>query len=450
MRLLQRLNARTFFLAYAAFIVYATSVPFHFDRPPTLEDARLIPFWDAGRQRIHSIPDLAQNFVLFLPFGVLGTLSTRWGVLGVTAAGFLLSLTVELLQTMSSVRIAATSDIAANTLGSFVGALAGITYARSLGPQLSEKFMRTAERRPGLLVAGALLLSAAFSALAPFVPTLDVGLLRANLRSFLVDPWGWGGKAMTSLLGDALVFAALAYVGFRELGTVSAGRFRRALVVLGAVSAAAVLLELAQFPLLYHRVSGATALADVLGAIAGVTLALALEEEVSRKTPSAGELTRRRPLLVIGFAVLMPVLRALAPLQFRPWRPVVQALSWRDFLPFWTLFSNLTLATFSNVVEAAATYIPLGYALGGLGKRPSPIFAVSLALAWVLEVAQIGIIGRTFDLTEGLLAASGAFAGLAFFESLERLPAVTRRRASSTPPPVPQTRPSGGDLRSTG
>lgn len=268
-----RLSARPLFLAYAVFIVYAASVPFRFDRAPTLEDAGLIPFWDAERGRIHSIPDLAQNFILFLPFGILGALSTEQRVLRVTAAGFLLSVAVEILQSMSSFRLTSASDVAANTLGSLAGALAGIGLARNLASRLSEGFERTAEQRPGLLVGGALLLGAALSALAPFVPTLDVGLLRANVKGFLLDPWGQ--KPIGSLLGDALPFTALAYVCARELGAVAPRRLGRALVAAGVVSAAAAILETAQFPLLYHRVSLTAVLARIFGALAGAAMPLA-------------------------------------------------------------------------------------------------------------------------------------------------------------------------------
>jgi glycopeptide antibiotics resistance protein len=438
---LRSLSARSLFFAYLAFIVYGTSVPFHFDRPPTLEDATLIPFWDAERQRIHSIPDLTQNLLLFLPFGVLGSLAFNRGgspwskVLRVSAAGFLLSLAVELLQTMSSVRLTSASDVAANTLGSLLGASGGIAFGRSLAPWIGTGLARSAERRPGLLVAGALLLGAALSALAPLVPTLDVGLLRANVKSFLVNPSG--SQPLGNLLDDALLFSALAYVGALEISGLGGqrnpagrGAGRTCLLAAAVVSALALFLEIAQFPLLYHQVSLTTVAFEVAGALAGATAAYAWEGENLRPAAKPGEIAERRPGVAFAFALLAPVLRGLAPFQTKPWRP--GSFEWSSLLPFWTLLNHLTVATFLNVFEAAAAYAPLGYVLRARGRSAGSIFAASLGLAWCLELAQIGIVGRTFDLTEGLLAASGAFGGILFFDWL--------RSRSAAPAAVAATR----------
>jgi hypothetical protein len=123
-------------------------------------------------------------------------------------------------------------------------------------------------------------------------------------------------------------------------------------------------------------------------------------------------LTRSKPGLVLTFALLLPLLRGLAPFEMRPWTEGLEAVGWKTFLPFWALFTNLTVASFTNVFEAASMYIPLGYALTARGAKPVAVFAGSVLLAEWVEILQIGIVARTFDPTEGALAASGALVGV--------------------------------------
>jgi VanZ family protein len=73
----------------------------------------------------HSPLEVASNVVLFVPFSLLGLLiwpSRR--VLGWTAAGALLSATIELVQLVFLPhRFATVSDVVANTTGALLGAL---------------------------------------------------------------------------------------------------------------------------------------------------------------------------------------------------------------------------------------------------------------------------------------------------------------------------------------
>jgi len=119
----------------------------------------------------------------------------------------------------------------------------------------------------------------------------------------------------------------------------------------------------------------------------------------------------RAPALALGFAVLAPALRALAPFDLvAPGEKLADFDLWQ-LVPFWALFRNINPGTFRNVFEAAAHYVPMGYVLAALGRRPMTGFAWALVLAVALEVLQIGIAGRTFDITEGLYAGAGALIG---------------------------------------
>lgn len=422
------------------FIVYATSVPFDFSHAPTLAHAELIPFWDPVRGRLHSIPDIVQNVALFLPYGFLAVLSAsglRAGsavraVLMTALLGLALSTAVELIQTMSDLRQTSATDLATNTLGAGAGALAARVFGDHLSGRLHRLTVAMLRTQPGSVVLALLALATFATLLAPFVPSLDVGLLRAKVRALLDHPWGT--KAAGALPFDVLVFLGTAFAATFELPAILAralGREARATPALvaaaigaAAVSSWALVLESAQLPLVHHNPGLREVIANVLGAILGAGIALGLlGKSDARPGQSLGAWTRRWPALVLAFAIAVPLVRALAPFELAPLDQALAKIDAGSFLPFWTLFRHLTFSTFTNVFEAACTYVPLGWALTVLGRRPAVIFAWAAGLAVALELLQIPIAGRTFDPTEGILAASGALVGAWLYQ---RLVALTR------------------------
>ena len=142
-----------------------------------------------------------------------------------------------------------------------------------------------------------------------------------------------------------------------------------------------------------------------------------------RGARSLGELTRSTPWFVLAFAVLAPTLRALQPFELGDVHAELEALTIWRFVPFATLFKNLNPWTFWNVFEASVVYLPLGYALFASGRSPGFGFMVCAGLAVLLEVLQIPIVGRTFDITEGIYAGLMALAGVWLFTSLRELSA---------------------------
>jgi VanZ family protein len=113
--------------ATIALILYASLYPFRFaaDGPTQLEALRRITWGRASRG------DMLNNLVLYLPLGfaLSAWLAPRLGRLGclllAIAAGFLLSLTMELLQASIPLRVSSLRDLALNTAGSALGALGG-------------------------------------------------------------------------------------------------------------------------------------------------------------------------------------------------------------------------------------------------------------------------------------------------------------------------------------
>jgi glycopeptide antibiotics resistance protein len=417
-------NARTFFVLCALFIFYATTIPWDMSRAPTLSRVHWIPGWDSERGRIWSIPDMVQNVVLFMPYGFFAYLGfdriqKKGAVVGALIAGLLglaLSLFVELLQTMSSTRNPSATDLATNFSGALAGGVAAAIYIVVLRERIDRMLTRTVRENPGMVLLFLYLVAITAGALAPFIPTLDVGMLRHQVRLFLDDPWG--SKPIGALLTDGLLFSALAvltafevpgWLGKKswfplfkgEVSSVIAAAF--ASVLVGSL---AIALELAQLVIIGHS----PGVQDMVVAIGGAILGGVVAVIISKGGPIApgrelGELTRRAPIAVVGFAVLAPLCRALQP--FRIYDDISEGLvdvtAW-NFVPFWQLFRNINLSTFRNVFEAAAIYLPLGYAIHALGRSPRFGFFMCLALAEMLEVLQIPIVDRTYDITEGIYA----------------------------------------------
>jgi VanZ family protein len=431
-------NARTLFVLSALFIVYGTTIPWDFAGTPSLDRIAPIPFWDAARGRIPSIPDIVQNVVLFVPFGFFGALA--WGggrgaaVAWVVLAGAALSLGVEVAQTASVSRTPSATDLATNTIGTVLGAVAAALYARHLRVRVMERLTWAATHRPGLIVVAALAAATGVDALWPFLPTLDVGTLKENVKALLANPWG--DKPAGTLVGEGLVFAAIAAVATHELAGL--GRARAAGAAAALTTAFAVACELAQVTIEGHAPSGGDVMAALGGASVGAAMAAGTTIEPAR---ALGEITRRMPWRALAFAGLVPVLRALAPFELASDAEIAARLRVTALVPFHALFANVTGGTFANVFEAAAAYAPLGWVLTALGTRGRAAVVAPALLAEVLELAQIGIRGRTVDVTEGLYAAFGAAAATWAYAALRARTGGTdglrpTRAGPTRPPPA--------------
>ncbi len=439
------LTARALFVLSGLFIVYATTIPWDVVRAPSFDKVSWLPFWDAARGRMPSLPDIVQNVLLFLPFGFCGWFALDGarkrggaaGALGIGLVGLGLSLLVEFLQTMSRTRTPSATDMAANFLGTWIGAGLGALYGRHLAARLRAWVGRTVREQPGLLVCGLYLAAVVLGSLAPFLPTLDVGALRQSMRQFLDDPWG--PKPIGALWADGLLYMAVGFLAARELPAYLAGKSwfpgfkRRPIPPAGAalfatlfVSLLALALETAQIFIPGHSPGVQDAVTGIVCGGLGAGLAAARAGGAMRPATELGQLTRRAPRLVFAFALLGPALRALQPFEFEDLSQALQHVNAGSFVPFRSLFRNLNFWTLFNVFEASAVYLPLGYALFVVGTSPWSCFWMSLLVAEMLEVLQIPVVGRVFDVTEGIYAG---FMGLVGAWSVTRLRELANAKA---------------------
>ena len=156
---------------------------------------------DSGMVRVEplpgiSLPDIAQNLLLYIPFGTLSVWTFRRSVPNrralyvlIALLAFVYSSVMELLQMRFAARIASPLDVVSNVSGALIGAIAAGRSERVL------QWGMDGGGRIGLLTAPArYLLAAVLAAIViaawyPFDVTLDVSTLGARTRAVRRDPW---------------------------------------------------------------------------------------------------------------------------------------------------------------------------------------------------------------------------------------------------------------------
>ena len=382
-------------LICTAFVVYGCTIPFSFDgRPAALaERLRAVSFNplvspDTGERP--SLPDFAQNLLLFVPFGACGLAAAdprrrrTSRLVAVTLLGAALSTLMEAVQLLTSDRVTSATDVVANTMGTLAGALA-LDYGQwRFGARFDRRAAggTTGLASPRLLAAAALLLASAWQ---PFDPTLEVGVLAGKVRGLLHDPWQAGplrDEGLSVLTAGLFAVALLSDLHAR-------GREYLAPRALAASAVALVVLEAGQL-VLETRMPGLWDIAvSLLGLAAGSLLHAA-----ARAMP-------RRPVLMTALVVTTAAAATLEMLSPFAMAPVRTPLSWMPFLGYYTA---TPFDASSHAFELALLFGPLGFCATVRSEAGSrhQWMAVTTAAAFALplEWAQGWVVGRHPDITD--------------------------------------------------
>jgi VanZ family protein len=279
------LNARAFtaWACVTLFILYGAVIPFRLttDRAVIadhLARVTLNPLLSPDTGRRVSLPDVAQNILLFLPFGLFGA----WAFQGrpgrrspaatmawVAGWAVLLSVAVEGLQLFTLDRVSSVTDVVADTSGALVGAAIWYplraTWRRSFAASRAPALVALPAFSP--LVLAALLVCAA--AWQPFDVTLDVGNAVQKWHALRSDVWQrtTAGSAIIGALRYVL-FALAAVLWLRQAGVRRAGVWAALLAVIGACG-----LEGSEAAIESRMPGLADLLAHLVGTFGGVWLA---------------------------------------------------------------------------------------------------------------------------------------------------------------------------------
>jgi len=391
----------------AAFIIYGTTIPFHFvtDRQVVLANLARVtpnPFISPDTGSRLSIPDVVGNLLLFVPFGCFGvwaaprTRSVISRIVLLTVLAAALSACVEALQLLTVDRTSSVGDLLANTTGAFSGAVIATLARSSAGiffSAISASGLASGAMFYPMLVSAILVCAGAWE---PFDVTLDVGSIVPKIRALFHNPWPAGPLTDEGLsVLQHLLFTSALVVWLQTAGF-------RAAVATGAIAGAAVAVALEGSQLfIAARMPGVW---DALVAVAGSLLGAVV---------GAAFLKIRRPALwCAGVFILTAIGVAMQQLSPFTIGPAERAFQW---IPFLNYYEFTTSETVSHSAELLLACFPLGFALGlaidRRGARLVAIVAATLAIAVPVEYGQRVIGGRYPDITDIALSVVGAWFG---------------------------------------
>ena len=196
-----------FLCGVIVFIVYGSLFPFNFAATPAPASG-FYENWNLFK----NTSDAIDNFFLFVPMGVAisvcyRTRTTR--LVATTVLMLVLAVGVQLLQLYLPGRVSSVTDSIWNVLGTVSGILIASTVWRWVRPHL----LGEGDDHDRFAIVLVLLWLTYES--YPFVPTLDIGLLRAHVRSFVLEG-GFDFSRFLQHAGAALI-AGVAMVRARLL-----------------------------------------------------------------------------------------------------------------------------------------------------------------------------------------------------------------------------------------
>lgn len=125
-----KLIINTIMYAYIVMVIFITLMPFPIPfangtNNLFLTNVNLIPFRDLRLNYVGAAREIILNVIMTLPFGFLYPVIKKEGVIKVTVSAFLFSLTIEVLQLLStwwgSTRSFDVTDLITNTFGGLLG-----------------------------------------------------------------------------------------------------------------------------------------------------------------------------------------------------------------------------------------------------------------------------------------------------------------------------------------
>jgi VanZ family protein len=402
-----RLPARA---AFVGILLLATLSSFDFDPAGAHVALRLARALDP-RIGARDAIDALRNLALFAGWGVVwmatcGAGRTARQLLLAVLTGALISVGVETAQLFSAVRNASLLDVATNTAGAAIGAVAFIVLVRVAA---ALRGRRSFVGIPALVIAGGYGLACFLEAAVPLFRQDEVyGAVGGPITRLQVVLASFSWRSLFDLpVEDAVLFlpaGLFAAAALVEQG-VAYPSARRTTILLGA--ALAVLAELLHGPNGQPIIAGAV-LVHALAVALGAVIAARFLPDWSQAFRGAA-----RPRWVLRLLAALIALWAL-----RPWVPEFLPLSGRLSADWWiplaALGGRMEVFSVVDVVGPFCLYFPLGALLavwpwrreGWLGNLWPAVW-----LAFGTEAMQLFVQQRFVDVTDPLIQLSGAVIG---------------------------------------
>jgi glycopeptide antibiotics resistance protein len=399
--------------AYVGLLLLATLAPFQFQFEVSAALTRLSRAFSPAYSPADFV-DAVRNVALFAGWGALWTITAPPGRIRQVVwppiwSGLVLSVAIELTQSLTPRRTSSILDVATNGLGSLAGSLLIVGLVALVRALRNEK---SHVGIPGVLFAGAYLTALVFEAVfAPFrlspIPGLYGGPLARMAGTLAHFEW----RSLYEVpFRDIFLFlpaGALAVVALVELGKSHRSAARLTMVAGTVLWLATELfhgflaLPIQLGPLVVHAAS--TAL--------GAWLAARFLPSLSRTL--RGRLRPRYLLLLYGAVLLVWAWR---PGRVTEHIDAEMQLSWRRLIPLQGSAPRLDLYSVADLAEGFLLYFPVGCLLAVWPVRRRGWLAAYLPGVLIAVVGEIGqplIAGRYFDVTDILVEAAGMGMGWA-------------------------------------
>lgn len=373
---------------YVVLIVYASLFPLTGWRWPQ-EPLWHFLQWRWGVETSRS--DLVSNVLAYVPLGILlgmrGKARGRSGLNNVALAalaGWCLSFAVESIQQWLPSRMPSVLDLVTNLGGTCLGACAGLVLTGESDLAQRLRAARAAWCVPGPAVNGGLLalLIWVLSQLSPFVPSLDLGTVKAGLSAI----WRMLNQPSRFDLALALIYA-LNIIGLGLLAQTLTRPERRAWPRFALLVTATLLLKI----VVVGRVLAPEALAGLAAAL--MLLLFLLDLSVRAAAWAA--------IIAVAAGFTVGELQSMdGPLHPFNWIPFAGEM-------------DRNLNGFASILGGVWPFVALGY-LGNL-LTPARLRLQAAACGAMLVMAIVGLLewwqtfipGRYGDVTAILLALAG-------------------------------------------
>lgn len=397
---------------YVLVVLLATLTHFHVDSDPAMVSwrwHRALVFATSGSD----VVDAARNVLLFAGFGAVWLVTSprlhQWReVVWITFLGCVLSTCVETAQLFSASRTSSVNDVTTNTLGALLGAAGVVVMTQVL-----------ARLRRRARVTGVPLLTVALSYWCAMGAEMFSPLYRHGMNP-------WAGGSIANRLANALRYVKLftvERVSLTDMALFAPGGavMQVALVELGMGNGAATWLVAvvgAMFSFgveIAHGIAGQPIeVSAIVGHTVGIALGGVLAWCFGPSATSRGNERQRARVLATALAVLLVAWA---------WRPFLPRVSWQavrsqvtapHLTPLGVLGTTSDLFGVMDVAEQFFLYVSIGVVLAAWPLRYRGWVAnllPGLYLAIVLEVGQILVLSRVFDVTDLLTQCAAVAVG---------------------------------------
>jgi len=436
---------RKLLLAYVAFIIYGTTIPFAFERDPNYLQEKFADFLGdplrLEQKQGFSLPDIVSNVLLFMPFGFLFSYAVsqpRFGrtLLGATLAGILASGFVECLQFFAPTRTVSLQDLITNASGAFIGAALGVAFRRYFHERVLNYTIQQLHASPDKALFALYAALLVFWQLAPFDVTIDVSTLKKAVKSIsLALP------ATRVDFGNCVAHAIpFAFFSFLWLIALADGRHWRGIIpAILVTTLVAVGIEFSQLFIVSHTTKLVDVLAGLIGGIYGAVLCASVWLREKKNNNLFQRQIKQTAMTNLGLThwLIYLLLVELSPFNFASTSLAerLDQFRWLPYVEYYTKTGVMAVLDFGAGVLQYALFAVLVMERRRHRQRLIadaeliPLMVMAFILSVSMEFAQLFLASRFSGITDCLNSVIGVLAGYWLWRQAQQIFAGDDRRS---------------------